>query len=66
MEQLIEGLSDDVGRAGLAWVALAAFLFAFAETALFTDLLVPGEVGMILVGRRMRRRAGRRANARAR
>jgi len=50
MEQLIEGLLDDAGRAGLAWVALAAFLFAFAETALFTDLLVPGEVGMILVG----------------
>jgi len=50
MEQLIENLLDDAGRAGLPAIILAAFLLAFGETALFTDLVVPGELGMILVG----------------
>ncbi len=50
MEQFIENVLDDAGRGGLLPVLLAAFLLAFGETALFTDLLVPGEVGMILVG----------------
>jgi membrane protein DedA with SNARE-associated domain len=38
--------------AGLGEVALVAiaFLLAFAESAIFADLFIPGEVGIVLVG----------------
>lgn len=50
MEMFIERSLDDAAGAGLTGVLFAAFLLAFGETALLTDLFVPGEVGMILVG----------------
>lgn len=50
MESFIEGVLDDVAGIGGPWLLVAVFLLAFAETALFTDLIVPGEVGLIVVG----------------
>jgi membrane-associated protein len=51
-------MAGDVLRTVLEWLAgfgpgglyLAALLLAAAETAIFADLLVPGEVGLALVG----------------
>lgn len=50
MESFVEDLLDDVASIGGGWLLLAAFLLAFAETALFADLVVPGEVGLIVAG----------------
>lgn len=50
MEAFIEGFLDDAAGAGLTGILLAAFLLAFGETALLTDLFVPGDVSMILIG----------------
>jgi len=50
VESFVEDLLDDVASIGGGWLLLAAFLLAFAETALFTDLIVPGEVGLIVAG----------------
>jgi membrane-associated protein len=50
VEALVEDLLDDVARIGGVWLHVAAFLLAFGETAFLTDLLVPGEVGMVVVG----------------
>lgn len=50
METFVEQALDDAAGAGLTGLLVAAFLLAFGETALLTDLFVPGEVGMILVG----------------
>jgi membrane protein DedA with SNARE-associated domain len=55
---MIDGLLDAIADAGLGWIVVAAFGFAFAETALFLDLIVPGEVGLVVVGA-----AGERADA---
>lgn len=50
MEAFIEEALNDAARAGLPGLVIAAFLLAFGETALLTDLIVPGDVGMILIG----------------
>jgi membrane protein DedA with SNARE-associated domain len=50
VESFVEDLLDDIASIGGGWLLLAAFLLAFAETALFADLVVPGEVGLIVAG----------------
>lgn len=50
MESFLEGVLDDIASIGGGWLLLVVFLLAFAETALFMDLIVPGEVGLIVVG----------------
>lgn len=50
MEAFLEEALDGAARAGLTGLMIAAFLLAFGETALLTDLVVPGDVGMILIG----------------
>ena len=50
MESFVEDLLDEIASIGGGWLLLAAFLLAFAETALFADLIVPGEVGLIVAG----------------
>lgn len=47
---MLDGFLADVGGLGLVWLCVLAFGLAFAETAMFMDLLVPGEVGMVVVG----------------
>jgi membrane protein DedA with SNARE-associated domain len=47
---LAESLLDGLARLGPGLLHLAVAGLAFAETALFLDLLVPGEVGMVLAG----------------
>lgn len=46
LDSLLDGLAD----LPAAVLPLAAFALAFAETALFLDLIIPGEVGLVLVG----------------
>lgn len=46
MDALLDGLAE----LPFAVLHLAVFGLAFAETALFLDLLVPGEVGLVLAG----------------
>lgn len=43
-------LLDRIGDLELFWLAVLAFFLPFAETVAFLDLLVPGEVGMVVVG----------------
>lgn len=50
MEGVVENLLDDIGALGVFWLLLAAFLLAFGETAFLTDLIVPGEAGLVVVG----------------
>lgn len=50
MLAFLEGLLDRLGELGPVALHLLVGGLAFAETALFLDLLVPGEVGMVLVG----------------
>lgn len=52
----MRGLLDDVGDLGSPWLELIAFALAFGETAFLLDLVVPGEVGMVLVGAAAERR----------
>jgi len=47
---------DAVARLGTPWLHLAGAGLAFGETAIFLDLLVPGEVGMVIVGAAAERR----------
>jgi membrane-associated protein len=47
---VIDRLLDEVAASGWWVVLLGAFGFAFAETALFLDLVVPGEVGLVVAG----------------
>lgn len=47
---MLDGFLADVGGIGLVWLCLLGFGLAFGETAMFMDLLVPGEVGMVVVG----------------
>jgi membrane protein DedA with SNARE-associated domain len=47
---LIRDLLDEIGRLGSPWLQLVAFGLAFGETAFLLDLLVPGEVGLVVVG----------------
>lgn len=46
----VDGLLDALGDLGPGFLHLAIAGLAFAETALLLDLLVPGEVGMVLAG----------------
>jgi membrane-associated protein len=41
---------DAVAGLGTPWLHLAGAGLAFGETAVFLDLLVPGEVGMVIIG----------------
>lgn len=50
VEGFVEDLLDEVARIGGGWLHVAAFLLAFGETAFLTDLLIPGEVGMVVIG----------------
>jgi membrane-associated protein len=47
---LLDTLLDELGNLGPGLLHLAIAGLAFGETALFLDLIVPGEVGMVLVG----------------
>ncbi len=47
---MLDSFLADLGGIGLVWLCVLAFALAFGETALFTDLVVPGEVGMVVVG----------------
>jgi membrane protein DedA with SNARE-associated domain len=46
----IERIVDEVAQLGSPWLYLLAFVLALGETAIMADLVVPGEVGMILAG----------------
>jgi membrane protein DedA with SNARE-associated domain len=50
VDSFVRDLLDDVGGLGSPWLQLLAFGLAFGETAFLLDLVVPGEVGMVLVG----------------
>jgi membrane protein DedA with SNARE-associated domain len=43
-------LLDSLGGLSTAGLCVAVAFFAFSETAIFLDLLVPGEVGLVLAG----------------
>jgi membrane-associated protein len=45
-----ERVLDTIADLGGGALHLAAFLLAFGETALFMDLVVPGEAGMVVAG----------------
>ena len=47
---MINDLLDRLEELELIWMALLAFFLPFGETVAFLDFLVPGEVGMVLVG----------------
>lgn len=47
---MLDSVLDAVADAGVLVLLAAAFGFAFAETALFLDVIVPGEVGLVVVG----------------
>jgi membrane protein DedA with SNARE-associated domain len=49
-------LLDSLGRLGLGVLYVAAFGLAFGEAAFLLDLLVPGEVGLVVVGAAGRQR----------
>lgn len=50
MGGLVDSLLDAVASLDGPWLWAVAFGLAFGETALFADLVVPGEVGMVVVG----------------
>ena len=50
MEGFIEGLLDDIASIGPEWLLVGAFFLAFFETVMGTDVLIPGELALILVG----------------
>jgi len=47
---VIESILDDLTGIETIWLAVIAFLLPFGETVAFLDFLVPGEVGMVIVG----------------
>lgn len=47
---MLEGLLNDLSGLGTVGLCLLALGLAFGETAIFMDLVVPGEVGMVVVG----------------
>lgn len=47
---MINDLLDRLAELELGWMALLAFFLPFGETVALLDFLVPGEVGMILIG----------------
>jgi membrane protein DedA with SNARE-associated domain len=50
VEGFIQDVLDDIASIGGGWLVVAAFVLALGETAIGLDLLVPGEVGLVLVG----------------
>jgi membrane-associated protein len=50
VSSIVEQVLDAVADLGPVFLHLAAFLLAFAECALFMDLVVPGEAGMVVAG----------------
>ena len=47
---MIESLLDSLGGLGLIGLCLLAAALAFGETVILTDLVVPGEVGLVITG----------------
>jgi len=58
MSSLAERLLDNIAGLGPGVLHVVVFLLAFSETALFLDLFIPGEAGMVIAGA-----AGSRAGA---
>jgi membrane protein DedA with SNARE-associated domain len=50
VSSLAERLLDNIAELGPVVLHLVAVFLAFSETALFLDLLVPGEAGMVVAG----------------
>ncbi len=50
MSSLADRLLDDIAEVGPIVLHLVVFFLAFSETALFLDLVIPGETGMVLAG----------------
>jgi membrane-associated protein len=46
----VRELLEEIGGLGSPWLQLVAFALAFGETAFLLDLVVPGEVGLVIVG----------------
>ncbi len=47
---MIEGLLDQLAGLDTHWFLLLAFLLPFGETVALLDTIVPGEVGLVLIG----------------
>ena len=47
---MIEGLLDQLSTLDTHWFLLLAFLLPFGETVALLDVVVPGEVGLVLIG----------------
>lgn len=47
---MIDELLEDLTGVDTIWLAIVSFFLPFGETVAFLDFLVPGEVGMIIVG----------------
>jgi membrane-associated protein len=47
---VIESLLDHVAELDPVWILLLAFLLPYGETVALLDAVVPGEVGMVLLG----------------
>ena len=47
---MIDRILDDLTGIDTIWLAVLSFFLPFAETVALLDLLVPGEVGMVVVG----------------
>jgi len=50
VSSLAERLLDNIAELGPVVLHLVVFFLAFSETALFLDLLIPGEAGMVVAG----------------
>jgi membrane protein DedA with SNARE-associated domain len=50
MSSLAERLLDNIADLGPVVLHLVVFFLAFSETALFLDLVIPGEAGMVVAG----------------
>lgn len=47
---MIDDFLDRVAELDLEWLAVLAFFLPFAETVALLDVIVPGEVGLVLIG----------------
>ena len=47
---MLTGILDHLGGMGTVGLCLALAFLAFGETAIFMDLVVPGEVGLVVAG----------------
>ncbi len=47
---MIDGLFDRVGEIDSVWLLVLAFFLPYGETVALLDFVVPGEVGMVLLG----------------